>query len=164
MRIGIGWDQHALVPGRTLILGGERLEFDRGLEGHSDADVLTHAACDAILGALGMGDLGRLFPEGDAAFAGADSLRLLDEVARRMRAAGYRVGNLDSVVQAQAPRLGARLPAMARNLAAVLGCGAEAVSVKAASPEGLGALGRREGIAAQAVVLLLRDEGGTGRG
>jgi 2-C-methyl-D-erythritol 2,4-cyclodiphosphate synthase len=157
MRVGIGWDQHALVEGRPLILGGERFEFERGLKGHSDADVLVHAVCDAILGALGLGDLGRLSPDGDPAFAGADSLKLLEEVASRMRKQGYRVGNVDTIVQAQAPKLVQRLPAMGRNLAAALGCESQEVSVKAASPEGLGALGRVEGIAAQAVALLRRE-------
>ena len=162
MRVGIGWDQHALVEGRPLILGGERFEFDRGLQGHSDADVLVHAVCDAVLGALGLGDLGRLFPDEDAAFAGADSMKLLEEVARRMHQQGYRVGNVDSVLQAQAPRLAQRLAAMERNLAAALGCEPQEISVKAASPEGLGALGRSEAIAAQAVALLRRSDAAPG--
>ncbi len=159
-RVGIGWDQHPLVEGRSLVLGGERFPGPRGLSGHSDADVLVHAACDAVLGALGMPDLGRLFPDDDPELEGANSLRLLEEVARRMKEAGYRVGNLDAVVIAQEPRLSDRIEGMRRNLAAALDCPAEAVNAKAASPEAIGSLGKGEAIAAQALVLLVRDGSG----
>ena len=160
-RIGIGWDQHPLVEGRPLVLGGERFDGPRGLQGHSDADVLVHAVCDAVLGALGMPDLGRLFRDDDPAHEGVDSLLLLADVARRMRNAGFRVGNVDAVVIAQERRLGDRIVAMRQNLARTLGCPPESVNAKAASPEGIGALGQAEAIAAQAVVLLVA--GGTGR-
>ncbi len=161
-RVGLGWDQHGFVTGRPLLLGGERFEHGKGLKGHSDADVLVHAVCDALLGALGMGDLGRHFPDEDPQYKGADSLVLLAEVTGHMRKQGYRVTNLDTVIVAQEPRLAGRLDAMGRNLAAVLGCLESAVNVKAASPEGIGALGGSAGIAAQAIVLLERSAKGEG--
>ncbi len=161
-RVGIGWDQHPMADGRQLVLGGERFSGPRGLGGHSDADVLAHAICDAVLGALGMPDLGAAFPDTDPALEGADSLGLLTEIARRMREAGYRVGNVDAVVIAQEPRLAGRLGAMRQNLARALGCEPEAVNAKASSPEKLGSLGRAEGIAAHAVVLLVRESPPTG--
>ena len=135
-----------MVEGRPLVLGGESFAHPRGLQGHSDADVLTHAVCDALLGALGLGDLGRWFPDDDPQHRDADSLGLL---ARKLV-----VGNLDTVVIAQEPRLGGRLDAMRANLARVLGCPVDSVNVKAASPEGIGGLGHGEGMAAHAVVLL----------
>jgi 2-C-methyl-D-erythritol 2,4-cyclodiphosphate synthase len=156
-RVGIGWDQHRMAAGRALILGGERFEHPKGLHGHSDADVLTHAVCDAILGALGLGDLGGRFSDQDERHRGAHSLDLLADIASEMSSRGFQVGNLDTVIVAQEPRLGSRLPAMRQNLARVLGCDEARVNVKAASPEGLGALGQAEGMAAHAVVLLQAD-------
>lgn len=157
MRIGTGWDRHPLVDGRRLVLGGETFSGSRGLAGHSDGDVLAHAACEAILGALGLPDLGRQFPDTDPRLRDADSLQLLAEIGRHMRAAGLKLGNLDATLIAQAPRLAPRLEAMCLNLARALGCAPEAVNVKAKSPEGVGSLGRGEAIEAHAVVLLLSD-------
>jgi 2-C-methyl-D-erythritol 2,4-cyclodiphosphate synthase len=154
MRVGIGYDLHALVEGRTLILGGVQVPYERGLRGHSDADVLTHAVIDALLGAAALGTIGEHFPETDPRFAGVSSLVLLDETMALVAAAGYRVVNVDSVVTAQEPRLQAHLGTMARTLAERMGVAASCVGVKATSPERLGAMGRREGIAAQAVALL----------
>jgi len=162
-RVGIGWDQHRLDPGRTLVLGGVRFGESPGLLGHSDGDVLVHAVCDAVLGALGLPDLGRLFPSDDPSLRGADSVGLLRDVALRMAAAGYRLGNLDAVVVAQEPRLAPRLDAMRERLAAALGCAPGSVNVKAKSPEGAGALGRSEAVAAHAVALLLPIEREPGR-
>ncbi|MDY6095568.1 MAG: 2-C-methyl-D-erythritol 2,4-cyclodiphosphate synthase [Oscillospiraceae bacterium] len=157
MRIGHGYDVHRLVPGRKLILGGVEIPHTTGLLGHSDADVLTHALMDALLGAAAMGDIGHLFPDSDAQFAGADSLQLLRAVMERLRAAGYAVGNVDCTVLAQAPKLAPYILQMRKNLAEILGCGLDAVSVKATTEEGLGFTGAKEGIAAHAVVLLRRD-------
>ena len=154
MRVGIGYDLHALVEGRALVLGGVEVPHPRGLRGHSDADVLTHAVIDALLGAAALGTIGEHFPDSDPRFAGASSLALLDEAVAMVRRAGYRVVNVDSVVVAQEPRLQAHLGTMARTLAERLGVAASRVGVKATSPEALGAMGRREGIAAQAVALL----------
>lgn len=154
IRIGHGYDVHRLVPGRKLILGGVEIPHATGLLGHSDADVLTHALMDALLGAAAMGDIGHLFPDSDAQYAGADSLKLLRIVMERLRAAGYAVGNVDCTVLAQAPKLAPHLLQMRQNLAAVLGCGVDAVSVKATTEEGLGFTGAKEGIAAHAVVLI----------
>jgi 2-C-methyl-D-erythritol 4-phosphate cytidylyltransferase/2-C-methyl-D-erythritol 2,4-cyclodiphosphate synthase len=154
VRVGQGYDVHALVPGRTLILGGIRVEHSQGLLGHSDADVLAHAVTDAVLGAAGLGDIGRHFPDTDATFAGADSLKLLAEAARRVRARGFRIVNVDSTVVCQAPRLAAHLPAMAERLAEALGIDTQSVNVKAKTTERLGFEGRGEGISAQAVALV----------
>lgn len=154
MRVGIGYDQHALVEGRLLVLGGVEIPHSRGLQGHSDADVLTHAMIDALLGAAALGTIGEHFPDSDPRFAGVSSLVLLDETLRLLGEAGYRVINVDSVITAQEPRLQPHLGNMARTLAARLGVASSCVGVKATSPEALGALGRREGIAAQAVALL----------
>ena len=143
MRIGHGYDVHRLVEGRRLILGGVEVPFDKGLLGHSDADVLTHAVMDALLGACALGDIGHLFPDSDPAYAGADSLRLLDEVVSRLRQRGYRVGNVDATVLAQAPKLAPYLEQMRRNLARRLQVPMDAVSVKATTEEGLGFTGRR---------------------
>ncbi len=154
MRVGIGHDLHALVEGRPLVLGGVEVPYGRGLRGHSDADVLTHAVIDALLGAAALGTIGEHFPDTDQRFAGVSSLVLLDETMRLVSAAGYRVVNVDSVITAQEPRLVAHLGTMARTLAVRLGVEPSCVGVKATSPEGLGAMGRREGIAAQAVALL----------
>ncbi|MDD6107505.1 MAG: 2-C-methyl-D-erythritol 2,4-cyclodiphosphate synthase [Oscillospiraceae bacterium] len=157
MRIGHGYDVHRLVPGRKLILGGVEIPHTTGLLGHSDADVLTHALMDALLGAAAMGDIGHLFPDSDVQYAGADSLQLLRAVMERLRAAGYAVGNVDCTVLAQAPKLAPHILQMRKNLAEILGCGLDAVSVKATTEEGLGFTGAKEGIAAHAVVLLRRD-------
>ncbi len=154
MRVGIGYDLHALVEGRPLVLGGVAIPHPRGLRGHSDADVLTHAVIDALLGAAALGTIGQHFPDTDPRFAGVSSLALLDETVRLVTAAGYRVVNVDSVITAQEPRLQTHLGTMALTLAGRLGVEASRVGVKATSPEGLGAMGRCEGIAAQAVALL----------
>ena len=152
MRVGIGFDAHRLRVGRELILGGVRIEHHTGLEGHSDGDVLTHAVIDALLGAAGLGDIGRLFPDTDPKYEGADSLELLSVAVGTLRDGGYRVVNVDTTVIAQEPRLEKHVARMAANLAERLQV--EAVNVKATSPEGLGALGRQLGIAAQAVVMI----------
>jgi 2-C-methyl-D-erythritol 2,4-cyclodiphosphate synthase len=154
-RIGNGFDVHALVTGRRLVLGGVTLPFDRGLAGHSDADVLLHAICDAILGALGDGDLGRHFPDTDAAYKDADSRVLLQHVWQRAVAAGYALGNVDVTVVAQAPRLAPYVAQMVANIASDLGATAAQINVKATTSEGLGFTGRGEGIAALATVLLV---------
>ena len=156
LRIGNGFDVHALVAGRKLILGGVTIPWDRGLEGHSDADVLLHAVCDAILGALARGDLGAHFPDTDAKWKGADSRMLLRHVGALASSAGWKIGNLDVTVIAQAPRLAPHVAAMRANLAADLGCALDDVSVKATTTEHLGFTGRGEGIAAFATVLLAR--------
>lgn len=158
IRIGHGYDVHKLVPGRRLILGGVTIPHETGLLGHSDADVLTHALMDALLGAAAMGDIGQLFPDHDVRYAGADSLKLLQAVMERLRAAGYAVGNADCTVLAQAPKLAPHVLQMRQNLAAVLDCDMDAISVKATTEEGLGFTGAREGIAAHAVVLLVHTE------
>lgn len=154
MRVGIGYDVHPLAPGRRLVLGGLTVPYELGLAGHSDADALTHALMDAILGACGLPDIGTLFPSSDPKYEGADSLDLLDEVLRRARCAGWQVAQVDCVVVAQKPRLAEYLPRMRQTLAIRLGLPAEAVGLKATTPEGLGALGRGEGIAALAVALV----------
>ena len=153
-RIGHGYDVHRLVPGRRLILGGTEIPFDRGLLGHSDADVLTHAVMDALLGAAGLGDIGKLFPDSDPAYAGVSSLLLLDRVAQRIREAGWQVGNVDATVIAQQPKLAPYLPQMRQNLARRLGVLQEQINVKATTEEGLGFTGAGEGMAAHAVCLL----------
>jgi 2-C-methyl-D-erythritol 2,4-cyclodiphosphate synthase len=156
MRIGIGYDLHGLVEGRPLVLGGVEVPYGRGLRGHSDADVLTHAIIDALLGAAALGTIGEHYPDTDSRYAGVSSLVLLDETMRLVADAGYRVVNVDSVITAQEPRLQQHLRPMAATLAARMGVEASCVAVKATSPEALGAMGRREGIAAQAVALLER--------
>ncbi|MBW2391164.1 MAG: 2-C-methyl-D-erythritol 2,4-cyclodiphosphate synthase [Deltaproteobacteria bacterium] len=154
MRIGQGFDAHQLVPDRRLVLGGVEIPFDRGLEGHSDGDVLLHAVCDAVLGALGEGDLGRHFPSSDEALRGIDSKRLLERVAELMRERSFCVGNLDATLIAQAPRLAPHQEEMRNNLAQLLGSPLDRVNLKVTSTDHLGALGRQEGMAALAVVLL----------
>ena len=154
MRIGQGFDVHALVPGRKLIIGGVDIPNEKGLDGHSDADVLLHALCDALLGAAAMGDIGGHFSDTDAKYKNADSRRLLREVSALVQEAGYRVVNLDATIIAQAPRMAAHIPAMVNNIAADLGLSRGQVNIKATTTEGLGFAGRAEGIAAQAVVLL----------
>jgi 2-C-methyl-D-erythritol 2,4-cyclodiphosphate synthase len=151
-RVGFGFDLHPFAPGRPLVLGGVTVEFDRGLGGHSDADVLSHAVGEALLGALALGDLGRHFPDTDPRYRGISSLTLLRHVVELVRARGGRLVNVDATVLAQAPRLAPLLPEMAKRLADVLGLEIDRVSVKAKSPEGLGLLGRQEGMAAMAVV------------
>lgn len=153
-RIGIGYDVHPLVEGRPLVLGGVTLDHPRGLAGHSDADALSHAVVDALLGAAHLGDIGSHFPPSDPAFAGISSLRLLEEAARRVNQAGYRILNVDSVIVAEEPRMAPHLARMATCLAEAMSIEPGRVGVKATSPEGLGALGRAEGIAAQAVALV----------
>ncbi len=155
-RIGQGYDIHELVPERPLIIGGVRIPYERGLLGHSDADVLLHAVIDALLGAAALGDIGRHFPDTDPQFAGADSRTLLRETLNRVQAAGYTVVNLDSTVIAQAPRLTPHIDMMCANLAADLEVPLDCVNVKAKTNEKLGFLGRGEGISAEAVVLLRR--------
>ena len=151
-RVGFGFDLHPLAAGRPLVLGGVTIDFDRGLAGHSDADVLSHAVGEALLGALALGDLGRHFPDTDPRYRGISSLRLLRNVVELVTARGGRVVNVDATVLAQAPRLAPLLPEMAKRLADTLGLGVDRVSVKAKSPEGLGLVGRQEGMAAMAVV------------
>ena len=154
MRIGHGYDVHRLAEGRALILGGVQIPWEKGLDGHSDADVLTHAIMDALLGALALGDIGKLFPDSDPAYAGADSLALLRTVCDLIEEAGYHIVNIDSTIVAQAPKLAPWLPQMREKLARACGVDVSAVSVKATTEEGLGFTGRGEGIAAQAVCLL----------
>ncbi|MDR2716002.1 MAG: 2-C-methyl-D-erythritol 2,4-cyclodiphosphate synthase [Coriobacteriaceae bacterium] len=160
--MGLGYDVHALKEGRKLVLGGVEIAHPRGLDGHSDADVLAHAVCDALLGGIRGGDIGRLFPDTDPAYAGADSLLLLAQVAALVRAEGFEIVDIDCVVAAQAPRLSPYREAMRENLGAALGLPARAVGVKATTTEHLGFEGREEGISAQAVCLLWQraDEGG----
>ncbi len=154
MRIGQGFDAHALAAGRRLVLGGVTIAFERGLDGHSDADVLLHAICDALLGAAALGDIGRHFPDSDARYKDADSRILLREVARKIARAGLGVANLDATLIAQAPRLAPFIGQMVANIAADLGVTPGCVNIKATTTEHLGFAGRGEGIAAQAVVLL----------
>ena len=154
MRVGQGFDAHALVAGRRLVIGGVEIPHDKGLAGHSDADVLIHALCDALLGAAALGDIGAHFPDSDARYKGIDSRRLLREVAALLARNRYRVENVDATVIAQAHRMAPHIAAMRANLASDLGIEIEAVSVKAKTTEKLGFVGRGEGIAAEAVVLL----------
>ena len=154
MRIGHGYDVHRLTPGRRLVLGGVEIPYERGLLGHSDADVLLHAVMDAVLGALAAGDIGKLFPDRDPAYEGADSWELTRRVAEVMRAEGYRIGNVDATVVAQAPRLAPYIPAMRARIAGALDTEVGRISVKATTEEHLGFTGRGEGIAAHAVCLL----------
>ncbi len=155
MRIGQGFDVHQLVEGRKLIIGGVEITHDKGLLGHSDADVLLHAICDALLGAAAMGDIGRHFADTDAKYKGIDSRILLREVVRMVAKEGFRVANLDATIIAQAPKMAPHIPRMVQNIASDLGVAMNAVNVKATTTEKLGYTGRSEGIAAQAVVLLL---------
>ena len=157
MRIGQGIDAHRLVPGRRLLLGGIEIPSERGLEGHSDGDVLLHAVASALLGALGEGDLGRHFPSSDPALAGISSRVIVERVAALVRAAGLAVGNVDATLVAQAPRLAPHLARMRAAVADALGVDSSRVNVKATSTDGLGTLGRGEGIAALAVALLVAD-------
>lgn len=155
-RIGEGWDVHALVPGRRLVIGGVDIPHTMGLLGHSDADVLLHAITDALLGAAALGDIGSHFPDTDVRFRGADSVVLLVEAARRVREKGYAIGNIDSTVVAQAPRLAAHIPAMRERIAAALGLQIDQVNVKAKTAERLGPVGQGLAMEARAAVLLMR--------
>ncbi len=154
MRIGQGFDVHALVAGRKLIIGGVEIPYHLGLLGHSDADVLLHAICDALLGAAALGDIGRHFPDSDARYKGIDSRELLRHVGKLIVETGYRVANLDATIIAQAPKMAPHIPAMVANIAADLGVELAAINVKATTTEQLGFTGRGEGIAAQAICLL----------
>ena len=156
LRVGHGYDVHRLTEGRALILGGVTVPFDRGLLGHSDADVLTHAVMDALLGAAALGDIGKLFPDSDAAYAGADSIALLRRVTALLREHGWQVGNVDATVVAQAPKLAPYIPEMRRRLAEAMGLDVDCVSVKATTEERLGFTGSGEGMAAHAVALIER--------
>lgn len=164
MRIGQGFDIHALVPGRRLIIGGVDIPYERGLAGHSDADVLLHAICDALLGAAGLGDIGTHFPDTDPQYRGIDSRLLLRHVARAVKGCGMLIGNIDATIIAQAPRMAPHIARMRENIAHDLGLAASVVNVKAKTAERLGAIGRGEGIAAQAIVLLLREPSSDGSG
>ena len=154
MRIGHGYDVHKLVEGRDLILGGVKIEYEKGLLGHSDADVLTHAVMDALLGAAALGDIGKLFPDNDPAYKGADSIALLRHVAARISAEGYTIGNIDATILCQRPKLAPHIPQMRQILADACGVDVTCVSVKATTEEGLGFTGSGEGIAAHCVCLL----------
>ena len=158
MRIGHGYDVHRLAAGRRLVLGGVEIPWERGLDGHSDADVLTHAVMDALLGAAAMGDIGKLFPDTDDRYLGACSMDLLAEGGARLTQAGYRIGNIDATILAQRPKLAPHIDGMRENIAARLGISVSRVSVKATTEERLGFTGREEGIAAHAVCLLTEDE------
>lgn len=156
-RIGQGFDVHALVEGRPLVIGGVTIPFGKGLLGHSDADVLLHAVCDALLGAAGLGDIGRHFPDTDPAYRGADSRVLLRATGEKIRAAGWRVGNVDATIIAEAPKMAPHAATMVENIAADLGIAPSSVNVKAKTTEKLGFTGRGEGIAAEAIALIERD-------
>lgn len=159
LRVGLGFDVHPFAKpaaGRRLVLGGVEIPAENGLDGHSDADVLLHSICDAVLGALGLGDLGRHFPDTDPHLKGASSLLLLEKVTSLMREQGYRVINLDTVIIAQSPPIAPHVAAMRERIAAALGATTAEVNVKATSPEGLGSLGRKDGIAAESIVLIGR--------
>ena len=154
MRVGQGFDVHQLVAGRKLVIGGVEIAYERGLLGHSDADVLLHAICDALLGAAALGDIGRHFPDSDPRYKGIDSRELLRHVAALLKERGYQVGNVDATIIAQAPRMAPHIPKMVQNIAADLGVEAGQVNVKATTTEELGFTGRGDGIAAQAICLL----------
>jgi 2-C-methyl-D-erythritol 2,4-cyclodiphosphate synthase len=159
MRVGIGYDVHAFGPGDHVMLGGVRIAHDRGIEAHSDGDVLLHALCDALLGAMGLGDIGQHFPDTDPRWRGADSRQFLRHCAGLLAEHGWRLVNVDATVIAEGQRLGEHRAGMRARIAADLGCAEERVNVKATTHEGLGALGRREGLAAQAIVLLAHADG-----
>jgi len=160
MRVGMGYDVHRFAEGRPLVLGGVEIPHDRGLLGHSDADVLVHAVCDALLGAAALGDIGRHFPDSDKRYRGISSLLLLEECTRLVGRAGYRPVNADAVVLAERPKLAPHIPRMCERIAHAMGLEPGAVNVKATTTEGLGFVGRREGIAAYAVVLIEKTEEG----
>ena len=156
LRVGEGWDVHALVPGRRLVLGGVAIPHTVGLLGHSDADALLHAITDALLGAAGLGDIGRHFPDTDPAFKGADSLRLLQEAARRVAAGGWRIVNVDSTIVAQAPKMAPHIPKMVECIAGCLAVAPAQVNVKAKTAEKMGPVGEGRAMEARAVVLLIK--------
>jgi 2-C-methyl-D-erythritol 2,4-cyclodiphosphate synthase len=158
MRVGTGFDVHRLTAGRKLIIGGVDIPSEEGLLGHSDADVLLHAICDALLGAAGLGDIGRHFPDSDPKYKGISSLVLLEEVRRLLAQGGFRVHNIDATIVAERPRMAPHIPAMAANIAAAAGVGRSSVNVKATTTEGLGYTGRGEGMAAYAVCLIRKAE------
>jgi len=155
MRSGVGYDSHRFAEGRRLVLGGVEIPFEKGLAGHSDADVLLHAIMDALLGAAALGDIGRHFPDTDPAFSGASSLRLLEEVVQRVRAAGWRVGNVDATVVLERPKIAPYVPLMRERLAGVLGVGPDRVNIKATTNEGLGFVGAGDGAVAYATATLV---------
>lgn len=157
IRVGLGYDIHRLVAGRRLVLAGVRIPFEKGLLGHSDADVLVHAVCDALLGACGLGDIGTHFPDTDERLKGVNSMRLLEKTVAMVSTAGYGIGNIDATLMAEAPKIGPYRLQMRDNLAQALGIGAESVSIKATTHETLGPIGRGEGIAAQCIALVVRD-------
>jgi 2-C-methyl-D-erythritol 2,4-cyclodiphosphate synthase len=159
MRVGAGYDVHVFGPGDHVMLGGVRISHERGVEAHSDGDVLLHALCDALLGAMGLGDIGQHFPDTDPRWRGADSRRFLRRCAELLAEHGWRLANADVTVIAETPRLGVHRDEMRTRIASDLGCAREQINIKATTHEGLGALGRSEGLAAQAVVLLVRTEG-----
>jgi 2-C-methyl-D-erythritol 2,4-cyclodiphosphate synthase len=159
MRVGQGFDVHALVVGRKLVIGGVEIPYHLGLEGHSDADVLLHAICDALLGAAGLGDIGRHFPDQDPRYKGIDSRKLLREVVKKINEAGWHVGNLDTTIIAQTPKMAPHISTMEANIAFDLGVTPALVNVKATTTEKLGFSGRSEGIAAQAICLLVDADG-----
>jgi 2-C-methyl-D-erythritol 2,4-cyclodiphosphate synthase len=154
MRVGQGFDVHALVAGRKLVIGGVHIPNDKGLQGHSDADVLLHAICDALLGAAALGDIGSHYPDSDPRYSEVDSRELLRATAKKLAAAGYKVVNVDATIIAQAPRMAPHVPRMTGNIAFDLGIAPAAVSIKATTTENLGTIGRGEGIAAQAIALI----------
>ena len=157
MRIGHGYDVHKLVEGRDLILGGVKIPYEKGLLGHSDADVLTHAIMDALLGAAGLWDIGHAFPDTDPAYKGISSLLLLERVMEMLHGKGFAVGNIDATILAQKPKLAPHIPQMRENIARIVGIDVGAVNIKATTEEGLGFTGTEQGIAAHAVVLLVAD-------
>lgn len=159
MRIGHGYDVHRLVEGRKLIMGGVTIPWEKGLLGHSDADVLLHAIADAILGALGLGDIGKHFPDTDPAYQGADSMKLLEHVVSLAHSRGWQVGNLDATIIAQRPKMAPHIPAMRSGISSVLAVSEDLINVKATTEEGLGFSGRGEGISAHAVVLMKQSGG-----
>jgi len=154
IRIGHGYDAHRMVDGRKLILGGVEIAFPKGLHGHSDADVLLHAVCDAILGSLSLGDIGVHFPDNDPQFKGISSLKLLERVGDMVKEKGFRVGNIDTTIVAQEPRLSGYIVQMRKNIAQTLGIDTEKINIKATTTEGLGFIGKGEGIAAHAVTVV----------
>ena len=158
IRIGQGYDVHRLVEGRKLILGGKEIEYELGLLGHSDADVLTHAICDALLGAAALGDIGKLFPDNDEKYKNINSQILLTEVGKRIASAGYIINNIDATVVAQEPKLAPHISDMRENIARSLNIEPQQVSIKATTEEGLGFTGKKEGIAAMAVALIVKYE------
>ena len=160
MRVGQGFDIHALVPGRKLIIGGVEIAFERGLEGHSDADVLLHAICDALIGAAGLGDIGTHFPDSDPRYRGADSRLLLRSVAQLLTGTGLRISNIDATIIAQAPKMAPHIARMRENISQDTGLPVTQVNVKAKTAERLGTLGRGEGIAAEAIALLVHERTG----